>query len=144
MTKPTGEPVGRPPKFKTPEELEKMIDQYFIDGVRTKLRIVAGKPIEVPMPTITGMVLYLGFCDKSAFYDYEKKPLFSHSIKKARTFIELEYEELMQLGVSTAIFALKNFGWRDTQEIKHDATDKFADAVARAKELAIKYGGASE
>jgi hypothetical protein len=64
--------------------------------------------------------------------------------KKARTFIELEYEELMQLGVSTAIFALKNFGWRDTQEVKHDASDKFAEAVARAKEIAIKHGGASE
>ena len=137
-------PVGRPPKFKTPKELEEMVDQYFIDGVRKKTKVVGGKAVKVPMPTITGLVLYLGFSDRHSFYDYEKREEFSHTIKKARTFIEMEYEELLQSGLTNAIFALKNMGWKDKTEIEHGATDKFAKAVSKGMDAAKKYGGGSD
>lgn len=115
--------VGRPPMYETPEEMQEKIDQYFIDGMK-KRKVLTGKPpnqisVEIECPTITGLVLYLGFCDRSAFYAYENKPEFKHTIKKARTLIENVYEELMQLGSTTAIFALKNMGWKDKQDIEH-------------------------
>ena len=114
--------TGRPPDYKSVEELEKKISQYFKDGFRIK-KVYSPKlemEVEIPYITITGLVLYLGFCDRKAFYDYEKKKAFSHAIKKARTFIEMEYEEMLKHGnAAGAIFALKNFNWTDTQEIKH-------------------------
>lgn len=113
--------VGRPPTYKTAGELQKKIEEYFRGGYRTKAVIVkrGGNDIEIelPMITITDLVLFLGFADRASFYDYEKQKKFTHTIKKARTFIEREYEEMLKVGNPTgAIFALKNFGWTDKTE----------------------------
>lgn len=118
--KPEGEknPVGRPPTYKTPEELQAKIDEYFKKCPDTQDVWKDGEKVEVPVITISGLVLFLGFCDRASFYDYEKKKEFSHTIKRARTFIELEYEKALRTGhVTGAIFALKNFGWKDRTEI---------------------------
>ena len=106
-------------KFKTPKELQSRIDEYFKGGYRTR-KVVdkEGHTVEVPCITITDLVLYLGFCDRQSFYDYEKKIKFACTIKRARTFIEREYESyLLHNNCTGAIFALKNFGWKDRQEI---------------------------
>jgi hypothetical protein len=111
---------GQPPYYKTPEELQSKIDLYFKNGYRKKKIVVAGVEITVPAITITDLVLFLGFCDRQSFYDYEKREGFSCTIKKARSFIEREYEELLRHGNCTgAIFALKNFGWKDESSINH-------------------------
>ena len=114
-------PVGRPPKYKTAEELQKKIDEYFEIGVK-HVEVGhdhKGNPIMRAVPTITALILYCGFCDRHSFYDMEKIEKFSHTIKNARTRIECHYEELVQYGATAgAIFALKNFGWRDKQEIE--------------------------
>lgn len=113
---------GRPPMFKTPEDLQKKIDEYFKTGVK-KRTITVGKPpnvetIELPVPTISGLCLFLGFESRQSFYDYEKKEGFTYTVKRARLFIEVEYEEQLQHGNTTgAIFALKNMGWRDKTEV---------------------------
>lgn len=112
---------GRPPIFKTVKELDAKIEEYFSTGYR-KHRIggTDDDPIETAAITLTDLCLFLGFADKCSFYDYEKKPEFSHSIKRARMTIEREYEErLAGRSAAGAIFALKNFGWRDKQEIDH-------------------------
>ena len=57
-------------------------------------------------------------------YDYEENPEFSNTIKKARTFMEREYEKLLHTNPTWAIFALKNFWWTDRQEV--DTTMKFS------------------
>lgn len=116
--------AGRPPKYKTAEELQKKIEEYFDWWYRTKevVRKIGKDKYEVyhkPMITITDLVLFLWFSDRHSFYDYEKRPEFSHTIKRARTFIEREYEELAQMWLTTAIFALKNFWRTDKQEIEH-------------------------
>ena len=111
--------VGRPPKFKTAEELQAAIDDYFEKGVTVKEVIVDKKVVKVKVPTITGLALYIGFCDRHSFYAYEEIGEFSNTIKKARARIEQHYEELLQTGNTVgAIFALKNFGWRDKQEVE--------------------------
>lgn len=116
--------VGRPPIFKTPEELQIKILKYFKKGVALR-KVIIGSPNNrtttlIPVPTITGLALYCGFADRYSFYEYEKKPEFTYTIKRARAFIEREYEEQLQTGTPTgAIFALKNFGWSDRQELEH-------------------------
>lgn len=113
---------GRPPKYKTVAELQAKIDEYFELGVEAK-EIAVGPPnnrkIElIKTPTLTGLVLWLGFCSRDSFYEYGKKPEFTDSIKRARTRIEQTYEEQLHTGTATgAIFALKNFGWIDTPVI---------------------------
>jgi hypothetical protein len=112
--------AGRPPMFESPEEIQGLIDEYFKTGVKKKVYVV-GKPpvkVEIECPTITGLCIYLGFESRQSFYDYEAKPEFAYTVKRARLFIENEYEEMLNGGNTTgAIFALKNFGWTDKQEI---------------------------
>lgn len=109
---------GRPRLFETADELQKSIDEYFNEGVK-KRKVTVGKPpktsvIEIPIPTITGLCYYLGFESRQSFYDYEKEDGFSYTVKRARLFIEQEYEEQLQIGNTVgAIFALKNMGWID-------------------------------
>jgi len=116
--------VGRPRIFNTDDELQQAIHDYFTNGI-TKRSIVVGKPgdqkvVEIPVPTVTGLAYHIGFESRQSFYDYEKNPLFSYTIKRARLFIEKEYEEQLQIGNTTgAIFALKNMGWTDRQSIDH-------------------------
>lgn len=115
--------VGRPALFDNPDDLQKMIDDYFKLGVKKRKVIIGKAPnsqiVELQIPTITGLCLYCGFESRQSFYDYEERPQFSYIIKRARLFIENEYEELLQTGNTVgAIFALKNMGWRDKQEIE--------------------------
>lgn len=95
---------GRPPHYATPEELQKRCIEYFeyCDEKKDKA-------------TITGLTLFLGFCQRSALIDYGNKPEFSHIIKAAKTMIENSYE---QHGQTIDIFALKNMGWKDKQEVE--------------------------
>lgn len=100
---------GRPPRFKTNEELEAMVESYFLN--------CPDLLDDKPCPTVTGLALYLGFCDRHSFYDYEKREEFSHTIKRARGLMERKYEQRLTTTSPTgSIFALKNFGWKDTQE----------------------------
>lgn len=81
--------------------------------------------------TITGLAYYLGFASRQSFYDYENDERYSYTIKRARLFMESVYEgQLLKGNVAGAIFALKNFGWSDKQEIdqktEHSGTIGFS------------------
>jgi len=117
--------TGRPAIFKTPEELEAKVNEFFTNCPdKRPIYNKAGEKIdEIPELTITGLALFLGFCDRHSFYDYEKHPEFSHIIKKARSLIEKEYEILLKRGLGAgAIFALKNFRWVDTPKAEMDSS----------------------
>ena len=104
---------GRPPKYKTAEELQEKIQEYFDDIAARKDRI-----------TITGLCLWLGFESRQAFYHLENNEKFCYTIKKARMAIESHYEKLLQgNSVTGAIFALKNFGWIDKQHVEQTIKD---------------------
>jgi hypothetical protein len=113
---------GRPRKYQKVAALQKKIDEYFKAGVAKK-KIVVGPATnrtieEIEVPTITGLVLFCGFCNRASFYDLENDPRFSDTIKKARSRIEQVYEEQLHTGSPTgAIFALKNFDWKDSKEL---------------------------
>lgn len=127
-------PFGRPALFKSPEQLQKKIDQYFKEGCKKKKKpIKIGndiKMMDVEIPTISGLAYFLGFESRQSFYDYENKPDFSYTIKRARLFIEKEYEEQLHEGnVTGAIFALKNMGWVDAKQIDLQDKRKSVDEV---------------
>lgn len=102
-------PVGRPRAIPSPEEFDARVDGY-IDLCKQ-----AGEPI-----LLTGMILALGLTSKEAFYNYETYEGFSDSVKRARMLVEMEYEKRLNMAPSATgpIFALKNFGWKDKQEIE--------------------------
>ncbi len=113
---------GRPPMFDTPQEMEKAIQDYFDKGIRKRTVIIGKEPnqktIEIPVPTITGLCYHIGFESRQSFYAYEDRDGFSYTVKKARLFIEREYEEMLINGNTTgAIFALKNMGWKDERGV---------------------------
>ena len=118
---------GRPLMYKTVEELQAAIDDYFKTGVTIRKVIVGSgankQMVEIPVPTITGLCYSLGFESRQSFYDYEEREGFSYTIKRARLFIEKEYEEQLSSGNTIgAIFALKNMGWIDTQKTNTEIT----------------------
>jgi hypothetical protein len=99
--------VARPRKYNSIEEIEADALKY-MEEKKGKL-------------TVTGLALALGFESRQSFYDYEKNGEFSYTIKHFRLQIENGYEEkLHENGCTGAIFALKNFGWKDKteQEVK--------------------------
>jgi hypothetical protein len=132
--------AGRPPFFDNPDSLQDKINEYFIHGVTVKKVIIGKAPhnytLDVEVPTISGLAYYIGFESRQSFYDYEQKPEFAYTIKKVRLFIEKHYEEMLQTGNTTgAIFALKNFGWTDKQEIdqKTEHSGKIEHTIDHSK-----------
>ena len=112
---------GRPPNFKTVKELQDKINQY-IENPPVKASVVGGEIVDVPTITITGLCWFLGFESRQSFYDYGKTKRFSYTIKRARLFIESEYEAALKGSNCTGpIFALKKMGWSDKQDDKNDA-----------------------
>lgn len=98
--------MARPRHYKSPEEFDAMVDKYVAERAA----------LEKPM-SWTGLALYLGFCSRAAIDEYQDYEGFSYSVKRAKTLIENFYEEkLMDGGGAGAIFALKNFKWRDKFE----------------------------
>lgn len=103
--------AGRPPKWETPEQLQKEIDKYFEECKKNN------EPL-----TITGLALALDTY-RDVLMDYQNKDEFSNTIKRAKQIIENAYEKrLIQNGRSGDIFALKNFGWVDKQEVEANVT----------------------
>lgn len=97
--------VGRPLKIETPEQMEKILNEYFATTDESKI-------------TITGICLALGV-DKSTFYDYESREGYKDIVRQARMIVENSYEiSLRENGRTGDIFALKNFGWKDKMEVE--------------------------
>lgn len=110
---------GRPPMFKTLELLQESIQAYINDCPDTVSTVVGETVIKMKRPTITGLAYFLGFASRQSMYDYEKKDdRFSYTIKRARLWMEMQYEQMLQGKAPTgAIFALKNLGWKDKSEV---------------------------
>ena len=112
-----GNEGGRTAWFKTPKELQNKIDEYFNNCPDKKKVISDGMEFELPVFTICGLALYLGFSTRKSFYDYSHKIEFVNIIKKAQLRIEQCYETNLHFSNPTgSIFALKNMGWKDNME----------------------------
>ena len=105
---------GRPPKYKTPEEMQIDIDDYF----RTDAFIEQGETT-IFAPTVTGLAYHLGM-SRQALLGYEQKDEFLVTLKRAKDRIAIALEQkLYGQTVTGVIFNLKNnFGWVDKTESK--------------------------
>ncbi len=107
--------VGRPPKFKTPEDMQALIESYFTACDETK------RPYTVP-----GLALALGFSSRSSLFDYATRNAgheeFAATIKTAKLRIEAQRVEALVTCRGNAgglIFDLKNnFGWKYQQNVE--------------------------
>jgi DNA-packaging protein gp3 len=130
--------AGRPLKFKSVEELQRKIDEYFescFEEVWEKTP-EGWKPVtdhngniikqQVKPFTITGLAHHLG-TTRRTLLDYEQREdEFSHTIRKAKTRIEAYVEEsLWKPKIATGVmFNLKNnFGWQDKQNLEHSGPE---------------------
>ena len=119
--------VGRPPKYNTPEEMQKIIDEYFkscegkavLDDDGVPMRDKFGYPIYdgAKPPTICGLALALGFNSRQSLLNYQDKDEFVDTITRAKSRVE-EYVEgrlFDRDGVNGAKFCLiNNFkGWKE-------------------------------
>lgn len=126
---------GRPRKFSDVEKMQQKIDEYFNNCpdfiILSAFDKNNGEFVEYKKytPTMTGLAIHLGFVSRQSMLDYEEKPDFSCTIKKARLRIEHEYEKQLYMDKCTgAIFALKNFGWKDKVENEITATESTKEA----------------
>ena len=114
-----GNKGGRPFKFKSLEELQEKIDDYFT--------ITSAEDI-----TITGLALHLD-TSRQTLMNYEKEKGYEEyfdSIKIAKTRVEHEYEkDLRKKGTAGSIFGLKNFKWRDKFELESKAEIEIKDVT---------------
>jgi len=107
---------GRPPLYESPEQLFQKANEYFEYCISNKEKI-----------TITGLALYLGFESRQSIYDYAEKEEYSYIIKRAQLVVENSYETA---GQTIDIFALKNMGWVDRQELTgKDGKDLIAPII---------------
>lgn len=124
-------PGGAPPKFETPELLEKAIEGYFAWAEEK------GKP-----PAIVRMALHLGFISRQSIYDYAKRGEFSYVIKKAISMIEAFHEENVHEKNNTgSLFWLKCHTWDDqsarTEREKGDNKQDDKPTLEGGKELPV-------
>lgn len=137
--------TGCPPKYKTKEEMQEVIDQYFKDCKGEPFIMDDGQPLrdkygEVVLlgehpPTVTGLALALGFTSRQALLNYQAKKEFVDTIMRAKSKCE-EYAERRlydREGAKGAEFSLKyNFKW--AQEEKKES-DGFAVGVVLMPEV---------
>lgn len=114
---------GRPLKFKSPEELEERIQEYY-EYTEERKEILS----------ITGLAMYLDI-SRTTLLNYETmfdnggydsvsddvKVAFMNSIKRAKRRVEHAYEQALfnRNSAVGAIFTLKNnYKWVDKQEIE--------------------------
>lgn len=124
-------PGGAPRKYKSVKAMQEDIDRYFEkcqghpyileDG--TPLFDKWGHPVIVDAcpPTVTGLALALGFTGRQAMMDYEARPEFTDTVRRAKARCE-EYAERRLYdrdGTRGAQFSLScNFGWKETQAVE--------------------------
>lgn len=136
---------GRPLIYKTVEEMQIKIDEYFkmcdgellLDKAGEIIFDKWGQPIYLGQKpyTVTGLALALGFNSRQALLNYQGRPEFNDAITQAKLKIEdYAVQRLFDRdGVQGAKFTLiNNFkDYKDKQEIEHggDMTVKIIDDI---------------
>ena len=125
---------GRPPMYKTAEEMQEKIDAYFEECKGTVVTDADGniaydkhgnvvvynsRPL-----TITGLALALGFNSRQALLNYQGKEEFYDTVTRAKAVVEQYAEERLfdKDGANGAKFSLANNfkGWAEKQQIEAD------------------------
>jgi hypothetical protein len=98
--------MARPRTINSPKQFDKLANAYFRECEANNEPIL-----------LTGLIRAVGLSSRSALDEYERREGFLYSVKKAKLRCEEDYEKcLRSVSPSGAIFALKNFGWKDLQQ----------------------------
>lgn len=122
-------PAGRPPTYKTVEEMQTLIDEYFEKSKGEPL-MIDGEPYmykgeivlinKYPL-TVTGLAIALGFTSRAALLNYQGKSEFVNAITRAKLIIEDYANRRLydKEGVNGAKFTLANNyeGYKERQEV---------------------------
>ena len=104
--------MARPRRIKSVEEFNELVDVF----------LSKCEASDCPV-TLTGLICALGLSSRQSLAHYEHRKEFSDSVKRAKLHVEMEYEKRLHGNNPTgAIFALKNFGWSDRQQIEVEET----------------------
>lgn len=103
-------PAGRPRLINSPEEMLATGHAYFEQCNESKEPIL-----------ITGLALALGLSGREALSEYGRRPEYSAAVKELKSVCE-RFAEARLYGNSPtgAIFALKNYGWKDNFQVGGD------------------------
>jgi hypothetical protein len=121
--------MARPRLISSPEEFDERADKYFEECENSE------KPV-----TLTGLCIALGLTSRKSIYEYRDRAEFTDSVKSAMMRVENSYEcNLHANAAAGSIFALKNFNWKDKQEIDTnmnirdltDMSDAELEAIAK-------------
>lgn len=115
---------GRPLAFKSVEELQKKIDNYFLECKEHAAPFIdkMGKAVVISnplIPTIAGLAYAIGV-DRQTIYNYANKDEYFDTIKKARDYIVSCIESKLvntNANAGGVIFLAKNYGYHDKQEL---------------------------
>lgn len=149
--------MARPPFYKTAEELQTKIDEYFdscgttyvVDDTGKMVFNQFGAPVvkDRNPPTVTGLALHLGFSSRQSLINYQSKKAFVDVISRAKLRVENFVEkqiynpEIRPAGVT---FVLMNMGWANPSMTKTDTIDPEVVAKQnreRHNKLFGEYGG---
>lgn len=111
--------------YEDPKGLEKAINKYFAQWDDPEYK----KPM-----TYSGLAYALGFAYRQSLNQYAAldDERYSLPIKRAMLRIDTDYEERLASGSPTgAIFALKNRGWKDRQEIEHTVNKEVYESLKK-------------
>lgn len=111
--------MGKPLKY-TPESLQEAINTYF-------------KDTDFEDWTVTGLALVVG--SKQLLQDYQNRDGYKEIVTHAKLKVENSYELMLRKKSRAGdIFALKNMGWTDRQEINiDDQRGKLSEQFKRAR-----------
>ena len=135
--------VGAPPRYKSVEEIQEKIDEYFKDCEGKPLQDEEGNILTdkhgnpviygVRPPTVTGLALALGFTSRQALLNYQAKEEFVDTITRAKAYVERYAEERLfdKDGANGAKFSLANNfdGWKEKQAIEADVKNDLTISI---------------
>ena len=126
--------IGRPPKYKSADEIQGLIDDYFAACKGRPLLDDDGKP-RLDKWGHPIMLDALGFASRQGLLNYQGKKDFVDTITRAKTLVERYTEERLfdRDGNRGAIFSLQNnfAGWRDKEQQQKEDTpeERLSDAL---------------
>lgn len=125
---PQKNPVGQPLRYKTVQELQKAVDEYF-DYCDNKTKEIHSEKLGdmiVPDPepyTMAGLAYHLGL-SRMGLLKYKRRDQFGPVIENAKARVEADVERRMNSKDTFTpglIFNAKNnFGWKDRHDITSD------------------------
>jgi len=141
-------PAGRPLKFQSIEEMQEKIDAYFESCYRPVyqegkiVRDEEGKPIleQFEPFTVTGLALALGTSRETLIEIETQRSGYSDDFVDAITRAKLrcqnyaEKQLFLARSANGPIFALKNYGWTDRQDIHAHVEHSFELLLADAED----------